>query len=88
MLIGMNVDLADAMVTTLNTQSDAVGDDLVRLIGVVDSLLGTWQGGSRQTFENQWMPLVKQVNDLISSMHQMGERLHKTADAFRQADVF
>lgn len=88
MLIGMNVDLSDALKSAFTNQSSEVQSQLSTLTSAVNNLLGTWQGTSKGTFENEWQPWVNQVNNLIGQMEEIQQRLSVTTDAFRNADVF
>ena len=88
MLIGMNVELGDTLTTALSQQSSEVGTQLTSLTNAVSTLLNSWMGNSRGSFENEWEPWVGQVHALINQMDDMQRRLTTTVEAFRSADIF
>ncbi len=88
MLIGMNVELGDTLASSLTTQSTEVGSQLSTVTNTVNTLLSSWAGNSRATFENEWNPWVNQVQSLISQMEDMQKRLSATIEALRAADTF
>jgi WXG100 family type VII secretion target len=88
MLIGMNVDLGDSLKSALTNQSNEVSTQLTTLTNAVNTLLGSWVGNSKATFENEWTPWVSEVNELVKQMEDMSRRLGITVESFRTADVF
>ncbi len=88
MLIGMNVDLGDTLKSALSNQANDVTAELNTLTNSVNTLLGSWIGNSKATFENEWTPWVTQVRDLVTQMEDMSRRLGTTVESFRTADVF
>ncbi|XSG76964.1 WXG100 family type VII secretion target [Herpetosiphon llansteffanensis] len=88
MKIGIDVDLADALKSAINTQSSEVEQQLGTLKNTVSTLLETWIGRNRAPFEEEWGRWQNDVGSLINSMREMESRLNITANAFRDADKF
>jgi WXG100 family type VII secretion target len=84
----MNVELGDSLKSAFVDQSSQVQSELSTLTNAVNSLLSSWMGNSKSTFENEWQPWVNQVNSLITQMDEIQQRLGVTIEAFRTADVF
>ncbi len=88
MLIGLDVELGDALCSAFNSQASEVNSQLSSLNGQVNNLLSSWEGSNKPAFEGEWSDWTRQVQSLTSQMEDIGRRLSATINAFRSADVF
>ena len=81
----MDTDAATGTVTAISTFQDGLRDEMTRLRGNVDGLVGTnWQGGSAEQFREKINELLSQMDTHLNSFDELRSRLDREIQQWNQ----
>ena len=75
------------LITKARNLADKMSDLKNSLDGQKNSLMFSWAGDGRDTFEKKYYLLSQQLGDLTTSLYEVVEGLIATEEAYIQADV-
>lgn len=77
----------DAVITGSKTLADKMRDLKGQMDGVELTLMSSWAGEGRNTFEKKYRVLAQQFDDLTDDLFQISEDLLKIEEQYIQADT-
>ncbi len=82
--ISLDIEQARATAATFDSSRSNIETSLNTMTGSVNQVLATWNGQSRQQFENQWSQWVQRLQAAMQELQGLANGLRREADEFEE----
>jgi WXG100 family type VII secretion target len=82
--ISLDPDQADQTASTFSACRGSIEGELSSMMNSANAVMSTWQGNSRNQFEEQWQECQNHIRQIMEQLEDFSQRLHREADEFRQ----
>ncbi len=83
--ISLDPDQADQTANTFSTCRGSIDGELNSMMNSASAVMSTWQGNSRNQFEEQWQECQNRLRQIMEELDDFSQRLHREASEFREA---
>lgn len=84
--ISLDPDQARATASAFDSSRNNIESSLSTMMSSVNQVLSTWNGQSRQQFENEWEQWSQRLRNMMEELQGLANGLRREADEFEAAD--
>lgn len=84
--ISLDPDQARSTASTFDSSRSNIESSLSTMMSSVNQVLATWNGQSRQQFENEWEQWTQRLRNMMEELQGLANGLRREADEFEAAD--
>lgn len=84
--ISLDPDQARATASAFDSSRNNIESSLSTMMSSVNQVLSTWNGQSRQQFENEWEQWSQRLRKMMEELQGLANGLRREADEFEAVD--